>query len=243
MLKKNIVVYWASEDGIFLEQPNDWSMLYTEPISLEKDLNKNIVPGSSPNFFQCPSVRNILKNTFVLKNPIESKYSINSENEISSRAKNSLAVSVIHQPTLKGSFLFQFALGLYFFSEEDLTMTLSAPFFSQADHMRYGAVVPGSINIGSWFRNINFEFNLWEGVKEFSIKENEPMAYVRFETEKNVVLKRFKMNKNLTNIGKTCSTSSTWEKGVPLSKRYARFKNSKTNKYVLQEIQRQLIDE
>lgn len=242
-MKDTVIVYWASEDGINQKQDADWSILFEEPISLMETLLKNTKEGGHTKFFQCPSVKNFISNIFVFNNPIRSSYGIDGLGNISIKSKNHISYSVNHQPTLKNSFLFSYDLSFYFFSEEDIDINFTSPFFSKANHLQQGALVPGSMNIGSWFRPLNLEFNLWEDTYEFTIEEGEPIVYFNFNSEKQVILKRFKMNETLNKIAKTCSTASQWETGVPLLKRYKRFKNSKINNVVLKEIKENLIDE
>ena len=56
-------------------------------------------------------------------------------------------------------------LSYIFFSEEDIEMTMTSPFFSDAPHLQYGSIVPGSFNISKWFRNVNLEFNIWTAIR------------------------------------------------------------------------------
>jgi hypothetical protein len=235
-------VYWASEDGMFNGSNEDWGILNKEIESLHSLLIKNKEKEVGLNFFQCPSVRTIMQQTFVIRSPMDCSYYIENNN-ITVTNKNSISAELSHGCSIKDNILINILQSFYFFSEEDINVTVTSPFFNSSPHLQYGALVPGAMNIGSWFRSFNMEFNLWNGVKEFHIKENEPMAYVRFETEKPILLKKFKMNEELTKISRVCSTSSLWEKNVPLVKRYKRFLESKTNKVVLKEIEKRIIDE
>ena len=68
------------------------------------------------------------------------------------------------------------------------------------------------------------------------------MAYFTFLTDDKVELKRFNLSEDLRKISETCSTVSDWWKNVPLLKRYDRFLKTKTNKLVMKEIKKQLLD-
>lgn len=241
MLKNNLVIYWASEDGLYNNSSSDWCLLSKPIVSLYSMLAENISVGNHETFFKCPSVKNLMKQTFVIKSSMDSSYEF-IDNTITTKSRNGISVNIEHKESVKNNKLFVFFQPSYFFCEEDLEMTLTAPFFNKSPHLQYGAIVPGTINIGSWFRCINIEFNLWENINNFIVKENEPIAYIRFNTDKNIILKQFKMNEKLTRISRVCSTSSSWEKNVPLIKRYSRFKESKTNVFVLNEIKKQLLD-
>ena len=68
------------------------------------------------------------------------------------------------------------------------------------------------------------------------------MAYFYFLTDDTVELKRFELNDTLRKISETCSTVSDWWKNVPLINRYDRFLKTKTNRLVMKEIRKQLVD-
>jgi hypothetical protein len=240
VMNKKTIVYWASEDGISDNQQLDWSILFNEPENLKKSLSRTINYGNHKKYFNCPSFNELSKNIFIFQNPIRSEYLLDKENNILHHSENSISSKIQHKPSLINCPLIQYGLSFYFFSEEEIDMTLSSPFFSYSPYMQYASIVPGSINIGSWFRPINLEFNLWEQ-NRLVIEENEPIAYFNFNSQNQIILKRFKMNNNLTKISNTCSSGGTWEKRVSLKKRYQRFKLSQTKRYVLQEIKKQII--
>lgn len=231
-------VYWSVDDA--KNTGNNWNVLYEDLESVYKSLVKNKNNENGSNFFQCPSFINNTKNIFVFKNPLHSKFKIQDDNVVAT-SKTHIKSTIEHDASIKNNLLMVYGLHFYFFSEEDLEMSISSPYFQKTDYLQYGAVVPGSFNIGSWFRRIDFEINLWDNVKEIEIKEGEPLAYFSFKTKKRVQLKRFTMNDTLYNIRTTIGNSTLWEPNVSLEKRYKRFKNSKTKELVLREIKKNLL--
>ena len=142
-----------------------------------------------------------------------------------------------------GSSMFVYSLNWAFFAENDsLMMSISSPFASRAPHMNYGTIAPGIYDIGKWFRSFNLEYNLWPGIEEFKIKEGEHIAYVHFQTDKKIVLKRFEINDKLAGYLLAASTSTNWQKKIPLSKRYEIFKKTRMKELVMKEIRRNTID-
>lgn len=241
-MNKSVKIYWSPHDRDMSDEYN-WNILYEEPVSLFKFYSKNNnVYNTENNFLQCPSVRNLFRKTFLIKNPIRTHVSVDDNGDFNILSKNYINLESTRQPTIENNILFKYQHSFYFFSEEDITLKLSSPFFNNSPHMKYGAVVPGEVNIGSWFRSINFEFNLWENNNEMLIEEEEPIAYISFDTDKKIDLVRFKMTNGLYKIANTNSISPNWESKVPLSKRYSRFKKTKTNKIVLNEIKKNLVD-
>ena len=103
--------------------------------------------------------------------------------------------------------------------------------------------MPGTFDIGQWFRPYTFETQMWQQKGEFAIDADEPIFYVEFLTDKKINLKRFKMNATLVSYQEHCSSSGKlWGLGTPLEKRYQRFKESKMRELILKEIKNNLID-
>ena len=228
------IVYWAPafETGLI-----DWNMLYYDLESVHdtiRDKKTNSKPNQ--NFFYCPAFTNVTKSTFVLKNPISSHYTIDQENNIIATTKNHVNSTLFHPPSIENCLTMIYGLKWIFFSEEDVDMTLTAPYFTPSPHMQYGAAVPGRFKINSWFRAVNLEFNFWPGVREFKTEAEEVLGYVNFQTEKNIKLVRFEMNEKLHQYSNAGIQSSVWESWIPMHKRYERFKKSRMNELVLKEI-------
>jgi hypothetical protein len=239
-MAESVTVYWANvPDGDL-----DWSITFEEPKSLihELSINKN-KNNPDDNFLRCPAVTDLGKNLFVIKSPLNSSASfIIEDGKVSNEMEGGNGKWVVNRPpSLSNQLLTSFSHPIVFFAGEDLDVMVSDPYFSKTPHSSWGAIVPGTYNCGSWFRPIHMEFNVWPGITEVSLQEGEPMAYIKFFTEKNVILKRFTMTKELVDTAKTCSSAGWWEPRVPLAKRYARFKQSKRDKFVLNLIKNNLV--
>ena len=237
-------VYWAP---VFHDTNNiDWNMLYYDIKSLY-DHSRLEMAAPSPNgsdkrdnFFYCPSFQNVTKNTFVLVNPLRTHVLI-SGNQVYPQEENFVGCNIMHPPSMTNRTLLNYGLKWVFFSEEDLSMSLIGPHFSKIDYNKYGVVVPGRLNIGSWFRAINCEFNLWNNQREFLVEKDEHLAYVQFETDETVELVRFQMNQRLLSYCSATATSNSWESMIPLIDRYKRFRQSQTNRLVINEIEKNLV--
>ena len=136
----------------------------------------------------------------------------------------------------------EYGLTYVFFTEEDVKLTLTGPYFTNSSHTKHGAVIPGQMKINSWFRELKLEYTLWAGNNELSFEKDEVLAYVNFDCEEKVKLVRFEMNDKLKSYTQSCGSASSWESFVPLADRYKRFKQTHMNKMVLNEIKKNLID-
>ena len=242
-MKNSINVYYASPDN--LQETQDWSILYKEPKSLNSYLLDNLNKNRNKDvnnraYMSCTAFQTMTGNTYVIENPMTSSYTFNET--IESTSRNSLPILIKREPQLNNQILFEYNYPIIFFAEESLEVQFTAPYFLHAPHLQYGSVTPAQYNIGSWFRPIQIEINLWENVKEFKILKDEPLAFVNFLTEKNINFKMFNMTHDLAKIMNVCSTSSVWETNIPLTKRYKRFHESKMIKKTISLIKQNIIE-
>jgi hypothetical protein len=222
----------------------DLSILYDEPSSLihELTLNRNN-NNKDNNLLRCPAVTDLGKNLFVLKNPVKTSASfVIEDGKVSSRMESKGAAWTVNRPpSLNNQLLAAYDYSIILYAEEDVEVMVSDPYFSQAQHKSWGTIIPGVYNCGAWFRPINMEFNVWPGITEVSLEQNEPMAYLKFFTDKNVVFERFTMTPELLSQAKACSSAGYWEPRLPLAKRYERFRRSMRDKFILNKIKNNLL--
>lgn len=239
-------VYWAP---VFQDTNNvDWNMLYYDIESLYDHLRENMaVPlgndsfSKKDNFFYCPAFQNIAKNTFVLVNPLKTNVVVDSNYQVIPQEENYVGCNVMHRPSMRNRILLNYGLKWVFFCEKDLNMSLIGPYNSRTGYTNYGVLVPGQLNIGSWFRAVNCEFNLWENNSKFIVGKDEHLAYIQFDTDEKVELVRFQMNDKLMSYCSATATSNGWESLIPLVERYKRFKRSRMHRLVINEIEKNLV--
>ena len=238
------IVYWAP---VFFDKTVNWNMLYYDPISLYEHTRKSMVTDAKQNdkrnnFFYCPAYKDVAKNTFLLLNPIETDL-VFDNNIVRVKSTNFISPELEHSPSMNGNRLVTYGLKYIFFTEDDIDLTLTAPFFSANNYSQEGAIVPARLKINSWFRVLNLEINLWKDVTTLHIEKDQPIAYVNFITQDNAPVKlvRFEMNEKLHSYATGCGTSSSWESHIPLFERYVRFKKTRMNNLVLKEIKNNLV--
>lgn len=230
-------VYWAP--WFAPQDHHHWNILFDDPKRLFTKVLDDTSRLGDPridHMVKCPSFNNLSKNVFYVENPIKSEFRI--ENGELIPVGESSCVSNLSQNANS----LQYGLSYIFFSEDDLEMMLTGPYFSQHNHNKYGMVICGKFNISKWFRSTNIEYLLLNKRDYFALEEKEPMAYFHFLTNDKVKLQRFEMNETLRKLSLTCGRVSEWWPKVPLTTRYNKFVSSKTNRLVLQEIKKQLID-
>lgn len=230
---------------------DDFSWMYGNPVPLFKDKIKNKKKDRKtdmPGFDECTAFQDLGTHTYVIRNPIQTHFEVpadmylpNEETPIKFTSKNSIYAGIRRDDTLKNQTIFDYHMPHIFFADKSVDLTLTSPYFHKTTYTNYGAIVPARYDIGSWFRPLRFEINLWEDNNIFKIEEDEPLAYVNFNTQEKIKLQRFHLTEKLFNIASSCAESSAWWRGIPLSKRYAKFHASQSQKKVLEEIKRNLI--
>lgn len=216
-------VYWAQEPS---------PLTYPEPIRLLTELQDNKPTGADdPTFWRCPVVTSTLSNIFTLRSPVSTGASI-SRSPDGSATVNSHGTVVDFRARHQQSVIDRDSLminngGLLLFCKEEISVQWTSPYFSHALHLQYGALVPGSMNIGAWFRPLQLEFLLWKGVHDFELLRNEPLAYMQFDTDKRVNMVEFRMTQSILNIAAECVSSSDVAPRVPLEDRYAKFREER----------------
>ena len=229
-------VYWAPVIG-HEDDTHHCNIMFLEPNKLLNKISNDVSNRNGvriKNLTRCPAFSNLAKNIYYVENPISTEFEIQNK-KIKFLSENSNVITYIDDTMIYGN-------SYIFFCEEDLQIMLTSPFFSETNYTDYGMVIPGKFNISKWFRPINLEMLLINQRNYFKIKEHEHMAYFIFLTDDKIKLKRFNLNKTLKKIANTCATTNEWWKNIPLIKKYNRFIETKTNKLVIKEIKKELVE-
>lgn len=235
-----IEVYWAPN---YEFSEIDWNMLYAEPTTLFDKLIKNKTDiDKVDSMFYCPAFKNLTKNTIEFKNPLHSVYYFDDKGKVIPGKTTGMSANVVRQPNIKNRLLLEYRLAPIFFADQPLNVTMTSPWLETPEHMKSCNVVPGRYDIGKWFRAVNIEFMLHEGVTQLEIKKDEPVVYFTFNTDEPINLIRFKMDPELRRYSVACATSTSWEPWIPLADRYKRFKESRMRSIILKKIKESIVD-
>jgi len=117
-----------------------------------------------------------------------------------------------------------------------LTARFTAPYLPTVSPSPGAILACGEFDIGQWFRPFNLDYHIPLDNTRFTVEEGQDLAYVKFDTTKKVLLKRFTFNKVLHHYAYEMSnTPNRYAEYIPLSQRYQMSKNSKMNKLILKE--------
>ena len=242
-----ITVYWAPAISQEVEMHREFNMLYAEPENMFSYLtSKRSKHDQSRSMMVCPAFKDKMKKTFFFKNSVECNFLYETDDNgvvhLQGQKYFPEEVASIRLPGLNFGPTILVNLPYIFFSDSDLEASFSQPTFHPQGYSKYASIIPGSLNIGSWFRPYSTEFQMWNNSGEFIIKEGEPIFYVEFLTNKKIKLVRFKYTKKIMTYAQHCVDSpAIFGRHLPLTTRYKKFKESRMRDLVLKEIKENII--
>lgn len=230
-----ITIYWACNE-------KEW-MRAKEPEPIYKNFAK-IGKDKKTLIEFCPSIKNYMKNTFALKSLYDYNFEINDENNIKSNLydQNFFDKHVIIRSSIDK--LFSFNQEFVFFTEEK-SLKMSAgitPFLENNNITKRCINIPGTLDIGKWFRLIDFAFYLKDDFNKFEINEEEIFQYIKFETDKKIIFKQFTVNEKINKYFYDIINAKSFRINKPrtLDGYYSMFNHKKQ---IIKEIKNNLIDE
>lgn len=241
-----IIVYWGPAYRIDPEHFIDWNMFYTDPVEVLPELKANRrKEAKQQSILYCPAFNANYKNTFAINNVVDSKFMFDTE-------QNKWVIPTKYQvhpamrqrdPYIENRYPLITFMTWLFVCEESLEMEIMAPYLHKTEVSKYGVITTGKFDIGSWYRPIHAEFLLWEGQNTLEIKKDEPYFYVRFNTDKKVVFKRFEHSEEVFKQSVSLiETKYIFGKVPTLETLYSYFAKTQTRKIMLNKIKKQVID-
>jgi hypothetical protein len=130
-----------------------------------------------------------------------------------------------------------------FFASEPVTARFSAPFFPSAEPVKNSYLSIGEFDIGKWYRTFMLEYHVPITSTYFSIKQDQPLFFIEFFTNKKIKFKRYTMSSELANLALEAGQSPTrYGQRKSLFERYKMAHGAGVPKMVLREIQKNLVD-
>jgi len=247
--KKPIVVYWAPEARI--EKQHQQLLLDMPLIPVMKDVQKRrdrktFAKGSSAedpfgNGYQmCTALHELSNNLYYIKAPFDVDISLNDDGSINPTA-NSGWFSQRHS-SIENGMSADFDFSYMLFSEEELNVSITPPYLHQTSQPEYGFVCSVKWDISSWFRPHILIYQLWENKKNIYFKKNEPLAYLKFETERPIIFKEYIVTSEILNILNACLGHKYIVPFQAMQDLYKRFTQTSMKKRLLKEIKKNIIE-
>ena len=236
MSNKTVTVYWANFS--VPEAQESMILLNLPPEKLMKDFFKNKAGDDSRTYVRCPATQSFMKNTYFARFPVD--LDVTFENGVAHGERSGLFMK--RKQDFQDKISTDIDYQWIFFAEESLEVEVLPPFGHKTEASQYGMIAMGGFDIGQWFRPVTANHILWEGETRFKAKEGEPMFYLRFKTNKQVILKPFYVTEKIYKLASSnVGFARYYKEGLSLAQRYERFKITKMRDMVLKEIKANLI--
>jgi hypothetical protein len=240
--KDNIVVYYCQ--WVDIDQQYNQILLDVKPKSLMFDLQKRraINPITPPSkkleggrYQSCSALHTLSNNMFIIKSPIDASIRLD---DLGCIVRDSKASDLFIEriSSIQNAFSLDFNISLLFFSEESVKMRLTPAYLHKTSHSSSGFVAAAEYDISSWFRSIACIFQLWPGVTSLEIKEDEPLLYLQFDTDKEIEFVQFKLTEDIVKMSMACGNFKYIKQFEPLANLYKRFIDSGLKKHIIKEI-------
>lgn len=236
---KEIIVYWGISH---LESKA--AARFVEPVSLTSHFfkGKNI---KDYGYKACPSFLDFTNNVFVLKSPYKYNFTIKDNGDVRSELYDQLFFDTHVLVRSIPSQLFSLRPFMLFCTEEEsLTMSLEHPWFDNNSYTQRCITIPGQIDIGKYFRSLDFAFHLNKEFKEFNIEEGDPFYYLRFHTKRKIIFKRFMFTTKILDYSQYVWNikESTVKKFRPMEYFYKIYNRYNYKKHIMKEIKENLVE-
>lgn len=181
----SVNVYWS-----FIDQ--EW-MRVVKPESVRKSFYEKRFHEESPHtsYHKCPFVFDHLENIYSLHSPYDYSFKIEGSEISTSLYSQEFFNRHVVVRSVKNK-LFSFYLPFVFFTEEkSLEMNLRYPYMENNNITQRCSTFEGTIDIGKYFRNLDFTFFIKDPFEEFIINQGEIFEYVKFNTKEKIIFKKF----------------------------------------------------
>jgi hypothetical protein len=231
-----INVYWACAE-------KEW-MRVEKPVSISKrfyDLHK-FDPTGMATPIKCPAIVPEINNLFGLKSLYTYEFKIDNGEVVSSTYNQDFFNNHVVVRDLQKKF-FSFTQNYAFFTDSDsLKITVQIPpYFESTSLAKDTFCIPGTFDIGKWFRKIDNAFYLKDGVTSFNIDEGDIFYYIKFHTDQKINFKQFIMTDKINELHNHIPNSAVNRvlKHRKLEDYYPMFKHKKK---ILKEIKDNLLE-
>lgn len=242
-----ITVYWGPGERLPYEARNN--MLHRKPESLLSFIHGEKTPESTQQ--RCPAMKDRLNNVFVFKSAVNDEFDINLDEVAAVRYKdeqhlfNVPSKTKVIQPRpgqLNGYYTATYMMTWLLFASEPVLAKFTAPYYPAVSPVKGALLATGEYDIGRWFRPVALEYHIPDGENHFSIKENDPLMFVEFMTDKKIVFKRFQPDDILQSLAVEFANSpKAIGQNMTLDHRYDIADESEMSKLVLAQIKKNLV--
>jgi hypothetical protein len=186
----SINVYWSCIE-------DEW-MLAEKPESVASRFYKNFpvdIKNPALSIQGCPFFNKRLKNVYAIKSIYNYSFYIENNNVYSKDHTQEFFDEHVFIRSVEDKF-FSFNQRIIFYTDEkSLNVSVHEfPVYEENNITDRCKIIGGEINIGKYFRNVEFPFVLRKNYNEFKVEKGEVLYYIRFHTEEKINFIQFRFN-------------------------------------------------
>ncbi len=203
-----INVYWTCLE-------DEW-MMAKEPVSMRKKFF-SIKPPDNNNILRqtsiCPAINNSFKNLYGISSIYDYQFDIIDNNVYSPMYNQEFMHKHLVIRDIEQKFFSFHQKYIFFTDEKSLLLTSSMfPFMEDHELSKSSWPVPGTFDIGKWFRSIEFPFYLREDCNSFKLSREDIMFYIQFHTQERIKFIKFVPTEKIFFFINSCVKSAQGKK-------------------------------
>lgn len=244
-MTKPIVVYYSPIVGAGKEYFS--ASLFSDtlkPLLHDLKQNKHRDIDSSLSFFSCRGFLGFMKNLYVQYNPFDIDVTVNDLRQVINNGNQDLShLFISRDEQVSKEHNLNYDVAYFFFCEESLEIEVFSPFLQHSEFVKNAYIVPGTFNIGKWFRPVNPAIQLMSHHSRRVVSpKGDPMMYIRFKTDRPVILKKFYITPELLDISASAVGYKMYEKNKTFEYLYNKFTSSGLKNKVISIIKNNLVE-
>jgi len=232
-MSKPIEVFWAPAP--FKSTDQQFNFEYDAPVAVLNPFGKG---QTNKEILACPAVRDTVRNLYAFKSPLgdRHKFPPGKLAELEEQAADNtyfrgeggrISLIKIRRSGLHGYINLNYNISWVFHASEPLTMKTSAPHFPATTPAPGTYMVPGQLDVGRWFRQINLDYHVPVNAKEFYVQKNDPLMFMDFQTDRKIKFRRFIPTPELQQLALEFADSSVTHRRSSMAERYEYARRSK----------------
>jgi hypothetical protein len=253
--KEPLVVYWMPHSRPDF-QYRQLLLDNFEFKSVMKDIAARRVKGNPPKpkgtfwkdddiasggYHLCTALHNLADNMYYLEAPFNANIKLDSNGSIILEGKPEEPWFRERGQSMFEGFNIDFTAEVSLFCEEPLDISFTPPYLHKTSQPEQGFIHATKYSISSWFRPIVFIYQLWPGVTSLRLIKGEPMGYVQFHTDRQIIFQQVKMTPEILSIANACLTHKYLQPLQPLKTLYKKFNEKGVRKSLISEIKKNVL--
>jgi len=192
----------------------DINMEFIDMTAKEPEKINNFYKGTTSLFTKCPANATFLKNLFLIRAPFDLEIKIKRKEKFIWVNQKQLFVENCIDPRFNqygenDKALCSVLFSYIFFADQPVWIEVYPPFLhGEVKNTRF---INGTFDIYNWHRPVDFSFEILDDTKPIKIKENQPLYYVKFLSNKlndDFELKRLEWTEELNIAHKRCMSNN-----------------------------------